>query len=61
MKDKKTVLEIARLFGVTDPAVRIWIKKGLPYEMEKVLGLRPRKVIDPQDVENFLNLTKKKD
>ena len=60
MKDKKTVLEIARLFGVTDPAVRIWIKKGLPYEMEKVLGLRPRKVIDPKDVENFLNLTKKK-
>lgn len=59
MKDKKTVLEIARLYGVTDPAVRIWIKKGLPYEMEKVLGLKPRKVIDPKDVENFLNLTKK--
>ena len=59
MSNKKTVMEIAMLFGVTDPAVRIWLKKGLPYEVERVLGLRPRKVIDPADVEKFLNLTKR--
>ena len=56
---KKTVKQIADMFGVTSAGVRYWISKGLPYEMEKVIGIKPRKVIDPEDVPKFLKLTKK--
>jgi len=54
-----TVKEIAELYGVTDMGVRTWIKKGLPYTIEKVIGIKPRKVINPEDVKKFLNLTEK--
>lgn len=58
MKDKKTVAEIAKLFGVTTMGVRTWLKKGLPYKTEKVIGIKPRMVINPEDVKKFLKLTK---
>lgn len=58
MKDKMTVKEIADLYGVTVTGVRYWIKKGLPYTIEKVIGVKPRMVINPKDVEKFLNLSK---
>lgn len=56
MKERKTVSEIAKMYNVTTMGVRHWIKKGLPYEIEKVIGIKPRMVIDPNDVEEFLNL-----
>ena len=56
----KTVKEIAEMYGVTDMAVRLWIKKGLQYKIEKVLRLRPRKIIDIKDVDNFLKIGVKK-
>ena len=56
----KTVKEIAEMYGVTDMAVRLWIKKGLQYKTEKVLRLRPRKIIDIKDVDNFLKIGVKK-
>ena len=56
----KTVKEIAEIYGVTDMAVRLWIKKGLQYKTEKVLRLRPRKIIDIKDVDNFLKIGVKK-
>ena len=59
MKRKMTVKKIAELYGVTDMGVRTWIKKGLPFTIEKVIGIKPRMVIDPKDAEEFLNLTKK--
>lgn len=56
MDDRKTVREIAELFGVTTMGVRYWINKGLPYQIEKVIGIKPRIIIRVKDVENFLNL-----
>lgn len=55
-KNLYTVAEIAEQFGVTTMAVRHWIKKGLPYEIEKVIGIKPRMVIDPEEVKKFLGL-----
>ncbi len=57
MNKKLTVAEIAARYEVTPMGVRYWIKKGLPYEMEKVIGVKPRKVIDPDEVDKFLNLS----
>jgi predicted transcriptional regulator len=52
----KTVAEIAELYGVTHMAVRHWIKKGLKTQTERVIGIKPRMVIDPDDVKKFLGL-----
>ena len=46
----KTVQEIADMFGVSHVAVRNWIKGGLPYKKEKVIGIKARMIIDPTDV-----------
>jgi len=54
MGELKTVEEIAKIFGVTGMGVRTWIKKGLPYKIEKVVGIKPRMVIDVEDVKKFL-------
>lgn len=51
-----TVAEIAERFGVTTMGVRYWIKKGLKFKTEKVIGVRPRTVIDPNDVIEFLGI-----
>ena len=56
MNKMKTVREIAEDYQVTEIAVRKWLKKGLPYKIEKVIGIKPRIVIDPKDVEQFLKL-----
>lgn len=56
MNKKKTVKEISEMYNVTTSGVRYWIDKGLPYEIEKVVGIKPRMVIDPVDVDEFLNL-----
>lgn len=50
---KKTVAEIAVMFGVSKQAVMLWIKNGLPTEKEKVIGIKTRRVIDPDDVKRF--------
>jgi predicted transcriptional regulator len=55
-KKLKTVAEIAKLYGVTHMAVRHWIKKGLKTKTERVIGIKPRMVIDPDDVKKFLGL-----
>ena len=61
MESKKTVREIAEIYNVTTSGVRYWIDKGLPYEIEKVIGIKPRMVIDPKDVDIFLDLGKRED
>jgi hypothetical protein len=58
MKTLYTVSEVAEYFGVTPPGVRYWISKGLKTQTEKVIGVKPRKVIDLDDVHKFLNITK---
>lgn len=60
MENKLTVREIAELYNVSGMGVRYWIKKGLHYEIEKVIGIKPRIVINPKDVDKFLNLSKGK-
>ena len=52
----KTVAEIAAEFGVTTMGVRYWIKNGLKTSTEKVVGIKPRIVINPDDVREFLKL-----
>ena len=55
--EKRTVKEIAEYFGVTSMAVRHWLKnKNIPYEIEKVIGIKPRIIIDIEDVKKALNL-----
>ena len=61
MENKKTVREIAELYKVTTSGVRYWIDNGLPYEIEKVIGIKPRMVINPKDVDEFLNLGKREE
>ena len=46
----KTVQETADIFGVSRIAVYNWIKDGLPYKREKVIGIKTRIIIDPSDV-----------
>ena len=57
MKTHKTVKEIAEIYGVTSAGVRYWLDKGLKFKVEKVIGIKPRKVIEPKDVDLFLNLS----
>jgi hypothetical protein len=58
MSKKLTVAEIAKIYNVTTAGVRYWVSKGLKYDIEKVIGIKPRKVINPKDVDDFLKLTK---
>ena len=53
---KYTVTEISEMFNVSTTSVRLWIKKGLETETEKVIGLNPRMVIDKNDVCEFLGV-----
>lgn len=48
-----TVKETAEKYGVTTMAVRLWIKDGLKYKTEKIIGIKPRMIIDPKDVEKY--------
>ena len=54
--NKMTVQEIADEFEVTKSGVYYWLREGLPFETEKVIGVKPRKVIDPSDVYKFLGI-----
>jgi hypothetical protein len=59
MKEKLTIAETAERFNVTVTGVRYWISKGLKFEVEKVIGIKPRMIIDPDDVYEFLGIERK--
>ena len=61
MDNKLTVIEIAKAYNVTRSGVYFWLENGLKYEVEKVVGIRPRKVISTKDVDEFLNIGIRKD
>ena len=54
----KTVKEISEYFGVTPQTVGNWIKVGLPYGIEKIIGRKPRRIINQEDVYELLGLSK---
>ncbi len=54
-----TVSEVAKMYGVTGTCVRQWLSKGLKFKTEKIIGIKPRKVINPKDVDKFLKVTKR--
>ena len=56
MNEHKTVPEIAEMYNVHRQAVYLWLRKGLPFKVEKVVGIKPRKVILPADVDEFLKI-----
>ena len=51
MRKKLSVAKIANKFSVTKAGVYYWIDNGLPFEKEKI--------IDPDDVYDFLGLERK--
>jgi len=59
MRKKLSVAKIADKFNVTKAGVYYWIDNGLPFEKEKIIGKKPRKIIDPDDVYDFLGLERK--
>ena len=59
-KEYKPLAEIAKEYGVTYHAVRLWTTKGLEYQIERVVGQKPRRVVNPEDVVKFLALGIKK-
>lgn len=52
-KERLTVSETAERFEVTKMSVYNWIKNGLKHDTEKIIGKKPRIVIDPEDVKKF--------
>lgn len=54
-----TAKEIADIYQVTVQAVYYWVRNGLPFQKERVLGIRERITFKLKDVEKFLNLSKK--
>ena len=50
MSEMLTVRQIAEKFKVSQMSVRLWIKDGLPVKYEKVIGIKTRMIIDPDNV-----------
>jgi hypothetical protein len=59
MEKYLSVFETAKERGVTPMAVRYWLKHGLKYSKERVIGKKEYIIINPKDVDTFLNLTKR--
>lgn len=57
----ETVQGIADKFGVSGVAVRNWLKDGLPYKLEKIIGRKTRIIIDVADVYNYHKSKEKKE
>lgn len=55
--DKLTVQETAEARGVTKMAVYHWIKGGLKTSTRRAIGKKAHIVINPKDVDEYLNLT----
>lgn len=58
-REVRTIKEVAEYYGVTTAAVRYWIKNmHIPYEWERVIGRKPRIVLDMRDVREALELSR---
>gem|GEM_PF-2649201 len=57
MDDKKIKLsEVAKHFGVSYSTINEWTKKGLPYSIERKIGLKPRMVVSLKDAYKWLDM-----
>ena len=59
MKEQASLLtakEVAEEFGVSQTSVYNWVKNGLKYSVERRKGLKPRRLFDRLDVEDFLSI-----
>jgi transposase len=56
MPKLKTIKEVAGIYEVSITTVHNWIKDGLKTKTEKVIGIRPRQVIDLDELDKFLNI-----
>lgn len=54
---KLSVSKTAKQRGVTPMAVRHWLAKGLKHSTRREIGRKEYIVIDPKDVDKFLNLS----
>ena len=51
---KLTISEAANKYSVTPLTIRNWIKDGVPFDVEKVIGIRPRMKVDTDEIEKYL-------
>jgi len=56
---KYTVQQTADRYGVTYMAVQHWIKKGLKFSTVREIGRKEYRVLDENDVKEFLDLDTK--
>ena len=50
----KTIKEVAKLYDVSENTIRKWIRDGMSHRVEKVIGIRPRIVLDIADISRYL-------
>lgn len=51
--DKLTVLDLTEKYGVSTTTVYAWIEKGLPHNVERRVGKKPRYVFDRIELEKW--------
>lgn len=61
MNTCKSVKDIAKMFDVHEYTIRRWLKDGLEFEKEKLIGRKARIVIDPQSVWKYHKTKEKMD
>ena len=49
-----TVKQTADFYKITKQAVYLWIADGLQFEVVKIAGRKPYKLIDPEKVKKYL-------
>ncbi|HSW57587.1 MAG TPA: helix-turn-helix domain-containing protein [Dehalococcoidales bacterium] len=55
-----TAQEVADIYKIAPHSVYYWVRKGLPFQEERVIGRKLRKVFKMSEVESFLKLGIKK-
>ena len=53
--DKLTVLDLTERYNVSTTTVYAWIEKGLPHNVERRVGMKPRYVFVPSELEQWHN------
>lgn len=54
-----TVKDVCKIYNITKRSVYNWIKEGLPYKQEKVIGKKTYMIIDQNDIDKFHSANRK--